>query len=534
MNTFDYDYLIIGSGVAGLSVALNAARNNQRVLLVTKAHLEESNTRYAQGGIAAAVAHDDTTTSHRDDTLIAGAGLCDAAAVEVLTADAPERIQELIELGVAFDREVSGELELGREGAHSANRILHAGGDATGYHIEHGLAGAVRRSPNVEILEEHFATELLLENNRVIGVNLLAPDKTSFAVRSLFTVLATGGAGQLFRYTTNPLVTTGDGLALAYRAGAALADLEFFQFHPTALSLPGVPTFLISEAVRGDGAILRNSSGYAFMKDYDGRGELASRDIVSRAIATEMLKTNAPVYLDATGLGEAVVRHRFPGIYQFCQQYGLDIARQLIPVSPAAHYYMGGILTGLNGETTLPGLFACGEAACTGVHGANRLASNSLLEGLVFGRRLYEYTRQADPAPYVPTENGEFLSMPALSEEVTVNRGVPTRLELQNLMWEKVGLAREASGLAEAVRQLSQWEKALAQLETSDLAQLELHNLVTVGLQMARAALLREESRGAHYRTDFPNLNPAWVRRILIQDFSAKIKRTERAVLALI
>lgn len=527
-----YDYIVIGSGVAGLSVALHAAADNQKVLVITKSHLEESNTRWAQGGIAAAVSPDDSPISHKQDTLIAGAGLCDEKAVEVLTNDAPDRIAELLRLGVAFDREANGELELGREGAHSANRILHAGGDATGSYIEKGLANAVRHLSNITLLEESFVTELLVENGRVVGATYITAQGETQKVRGRFTVIASGGIGQLFRYTTNPEITTGDGIALAWRAGAALADLEFFQFHPTALNLPGAPSFLISEAVRGDGAILRNSKGRAFMKDYDSRGELASRDIVSRAIAREMQKTNGLVYLDATHLGADTIKHRFPSIYKFCLQYKIDMTDQPLPVSPAAHYFMGGIATGLNGETSLPGLFACGEAACTGVHGANRLASNSLLEGLVFGRRVYEYSKQDEVKYFDPTTavHSETLLPPLLIEKPQIsatdnkNATVPTLADVQNLAWQQIGLSRDAENLRPAVATFNEWQQALAvavaQAEPNRKQQ-ELYNLVTVGALMAEAALRREESRGAHYRTDFPTASDEWRRRIVFKKLIA-------------
>ncbi len=535
----EYDYIIVGSGIAGLSVALAAARGGKRSLIVTKSALEESNTRYAQGGIAAAVAEDDTPRSHEVDTLNAGAGLCDTAAVEALTEDAPTRIAELIRLGVPFDREeASGELELGREGAHSANRILHAGGDATGMHIEHTLAVAVRQSPLIERLEQHFATELVQEagTGRVVGVKLM-PDSGAgpeFEIRGRFVVLATGGAGQLYRYTTNPSVTTGDGLALAWRAGAALADMEFFQFHPTALNLPGAETFLISEAVRGDGAILRNAQGEAFMIRYDERLELASRDIVARAITAEMGRTGA-VYLDARHLGEKTLRHRFPSIYQHCLKHGLDISKDMIPVSPAAHYFMGGILTGRWGETTLPGLFACGEAACTGVHGANRLASNSLLEGLVFGQRLYDYTAGASVEPLDLDVYSRTATLPlseyTLDEPTAQPRAcLPTLAGLQKLMWEKAGLLRDRVGLQAALTQLDQWQAALEAQPPTDQAGRELANLVTVGRLVVYAALTREESRGAQYRTDFPTAREEWKRRIVMSAQPSTISQQLSAV----
>lgn len=520
-----YDYVIVGSGIAGLSVALAAARGGKRSLVITKTSLEESNTWYAQGGIAAAVAEGDTTQAHGEDTLIAGAGLADPSAVAVLTDDAPARIAELIELGVPFDREQDGELELGREGAHSANRILHAGGDATGLHIEQTLADAVRQSLLIEQLENHFATELVQdETGRVVGVKLLNEREPGqeFEVRGDFVVLATGGAGQLYRYTTNPAVTTGDGLALAWRAGAALADLEFFQFHPTALNLPGAPTFLISEAVRGDGAILRNTGGEAFMHRYDPRLELASRDIVARAIASEMAHTGQPVYLDATHLGETTLRHRFPSIYRVCESFGLDMAHEGLPVSPAAHYFMGGILTGAWGETTLPGLFACGEAASTGVHGANRLASNSLLEGLVFGQRIYDYTVSGKVTPLELSDSQQTGHLPlttqAISDSVAAApTELPTLAQLQDLMWQSAGLSRAQATLQTGLAKLESWQAALQTQPPTDRAGRELANLVELGRLVVWAALTRQESRGAHYRTDFPTSRTEWQRRLVFE-----------------
>lgn len=521
-----YDYIIVGSGIAGLSVALAAAKGGKRSLVVTKSFLEESNTRYAQGGIAAAVAKDDNTQSHCEDTLIAGAGLCDPQTVAVLTDDAPARIAELIELGVPFDRHSDGQLELGREGAHSANRILHAGGDATGSHIEHTLALAVQQSALIERLEQHFATKLVWDDatKRIIGVRLQSEvSQTQFEVKAEFVVLATGGAGQLYRYTTNPSITTGDGIVLAWQAGAALADLEFFQFHPTALNLAGAPTFLISEAVRGDGAILRNADGEAFMHRYDPRLELASRDIVARAIRNEMQITGKPVYLDARHLGEETLRHRFPSIYKYCLTYGLDIAKEPIPVSPAAHYFMGGILCGQWGQTTLAGLFVCGEAACTGVHGANRLASNSLLEGLVFGQRIYDYTASGEALPLDSTvETGSFeqkpfeQSLPALGWQPITT--VPTLEALQDLMWTAVSLERDQVGLETALAQLENWQSWFENQSLTTRKEYELQNLVTLGRLVTQAALLRQESRGAQYRSDFPVAREEWKRRIILHN----------------
>ena len=523
----EYEYIIVGSGVAGLSVAAAAAKNGRRSLIITKSNLEESNTRYAQGGIAAAYAPTDSPSSHLKDTLVAGAGLSEPQAVKALTTEAPKRMDELIRLGMPFDRDArSGEISLGREGAHSANRILHAGGDATGKHLEHTLAQAVRGSEYIEKLEQYFATDLLQDGaGRVTGVKI-QPEVAgggSFEVYGRHVVLATGGAGQLYRYTTNPQLTTGDGMALAWRAGAALADMEFFQFHPTALNLPGAPSFLVSEAMRGEGAILKNANGEAFMAKYDPRLELASRDVVARAIASELAATGK-VFLDIRHLGKAELRHHFPSIYEFCLGYGLDISEDMIPVAPAAHYFMGGVLTGSWGETTLPGLYAVGEAAASGVHGANRLASNSLLEGLVFGQRLYDYTASGQaPALDLPAYRqtaeipltGYALPQPDLSVENEA--GAATLEGVQGLMWEKVGLARIAAGLSEAFSTLDAWEKQPADGEGQDRAGRELANLVTVGRLVAGAALIREESRGAHYRLDFPTTREEWLRRIVLQ-----------------
>lgn len=522
-----YDYIIVGSGVAGLSVALAAAKGGQRSLIITKGTLEDSNTHYAQGGIAAAVGQTDSPRSHLQDTLVAGAGLCDPLAVKALTYDAPGRMAELVRLGMPFDREAAtAEIALGREGAHSANRILHAGGDATGKHLEHTLAEAVRQAPLIERLESHFASELIQDQatGRVTGVQVQPenPQAHTFEVEGRNVVLATGGAGQLYRYTTNPSLATGDGVGLAWRAGAALADMEFFQFHPTALNLPGLPAFLLSEALRGEGAVLRNAQDEIFMGKYDPRKELASRDIVARAIAAELSRTGA-VYLDARHLGKAALKQHFPSIYRFCLSQGLDISEKLIPVAPAAHYFMGGILTGRWGETTLPGLFACGEVAATGVHGANRLASNSLLEGLVFGQRLYDYTangaaQELDLTAYRQTSALPLTEYPLDEPEVTSEGQAPSLEKLQSLMWEKVGLARNGEELKKAVAQLSCWQAALKANPAQDRAGRELTNLVTVGRLVAGAALIREESRGAHYRLDYPISRPEWEGRVILRN----------------
>ena len=504
-----YDYVIVGSGIAGLFSALLAAEHG-KVLVVTKAALEESNTRYAQGGIAAAVGPADTPGEHLEDTLGAGAGLCEPGPVGVLTSLAPERIADLVAFGVEFDRE-QGRFSLGREGAHSRNRILHAGGDATGFRIEVALCEAIR-SAGVDIRERHFLTDLLFDGGRVRGVAVLDPDGRRLALEGRHIVLATGGSGQLYSHTTNPSVATGDGLAVAYRAGAAVADLEFYQFHPTALALAGAPPFLISEAVRGEGGILRDAAGRAFMRDYDPSADLAPRDVVSRAIARELRQ--GPVYLDVTHLPRDLVERRFPTIASFLAERGLDLSRQPVPVAPAAHYQMGGILTTSWGETTLPGLYACGEVASTGVHGANRLASNSLLEGIVFASRVVRATLDG----HEPDPPSSLLPPLAIDDPLagTGSSGTaPSLADLQALMWEKVGLARDADGLAAAARALRGWQLALGTGESR--SERELANLALAGSLMSAAALCREESRGAHYRTDFPEQKEAWRRRIVLR-----------------
>lgn len=520
-----YDYIIIGSGIAGVYTALLAARHGS-VLVLTKAALEESNTRYAQGGIAAAIAPGDSPTLHLEDTLIAGAGLCDLAAVKVLTEEAPARIRDLFSYGVPFDRQ-GGEIALGLEGAHSARRILHAGGDATGFHIEAALCAALRAT-DAQVVEGAFVTEITVEQGRVTGVWAMQGDNAPQFYGGRHIVLASGGAGQLYTYTTNPAVATGDGMALAYRAGAELADLEFYQFHPTALRLADMPTFLISEAVRGEGAYLRNSLGERFMPGYDERNELAPRDIVSRAIASEMRRTGGQVFLDLRHMDAAAAMVHFPTIAAFCARAGLDITTDLLPVAPAAHYMMGGVRTNIWGETTLRGLYACGEVACTGVHGANRLASNSLLEGLVFGGRIVQRTLEqgVDWPQDAPTTPGfaADLQLPLLAPIGKTSVAPPTLADVQTLMWQHVGLERSAAGLQMAVDTLHEWHATLVEPHT--IAAHELRNLVLLGLLMAQTALVREESRGGHFRSDAPGAATAWRRRIVAVDVGVVAQET--------
>ncbi len=506
-----YDYVIVGSGIAGLYAAL-LARERGSVLILTKGSIEECNTRYAQGGIAAAIGPDDSAELHLRDTIEAGAGLVDEDAARILVSEAAERIRDLVRFGVPFDS-VDGEVALGREGAHSRARILHAGGDATGAHIELSLSSLARMS-RIAIKEYCLAEDVVVEQGRARGVATLdtrTGTRETFEGRSI--VLATGGCGQLYRVSTNPDVATGDGVAVAYRAGAEVMDMEFIQFHPTALRLPGVPVFLISEAVRGEGGLLKDAAGRRFMPDYDERAELAPRDIVARAIHTELVKSGADrVFLDVTHLPAERVSARFPQIYRYCLEHGLDMTKEPIPVSPAAHYMMGGVRTNVWGETTLPGLYACGECACTGVHGANRLASNSLLETVVFARRVVERTLTAGEAPGATTPTEDAVS---LSETRAAEGPALSRRELQTLMWEQVGIVRDGETLGRACATLAAWA---ASLELgSDRPSDELANLVLCGRLVAEAALRREESRGAHYRRDFPEPRDEWRRHIVFR-----------------
>jgi len=512
---FVYDFIVVGSGIAGLYTAL-LAQEHGHVLVVTKADLEECNTRYAQGGIAAAVDPNDSPERHYQDTMAAGAALCDPGAVRVLTDEGPARISELIELGVNFDT-THGQVALTREGAHSMARVLHARGDATGMEIELTLARLARLS-RVDLWQDRLVTRIVVEKGRAVGLEVAhLRQGRQEEVRGRNVVLATGGAGRLFRYTTNPPVATGDGVALAYQAGAEVESLEFYQFHPTALYYPSAPPFLISEAVRGEGGILRNEAGERFMADQHPLAELAPRDIVARAITREMRRTGRPhVCLDVTHLPAATVRLRFPTIYRTCRELGLDITQDWIPVAPAAHYMIGGVRVDLWGQTNLPGLYACGEVASTGAHGANRLASNSLLEVLVFARRLV----QAATAERSPQETVEGLPVlrvegPPAQVPLDSSEQPASREELQRLMWEQVGIEREQAGLESALAQVTAWRcRPLSGGQERD--RLELGLMLLTAQLMAQAALLRRESRGAHYRTDFPETDPAW-RKVIVQ-----------------
>ena len=506
-----YDYILVGSGIAGLYTAL-LAKEQGSVLIITKSGIEECNTRHAQGGIAAPIGANDSPELHIRDTLTAGKGLCDEEAVRILATEAPDRIADLVKFGVPFDT-LEGKIALTMEAAHSVPRILHAGGDATGEHIEITLSKRVRAS-RIRVMENYLVTEILLEKGRVKGVktqNCRTGSFEEFECRWL--ILATGGAGQLYKFNTNSEIATGDGIALAFRVGAEVADMEFFQFHPTALHLSGVPTFLISEAVRGEGGILRNIQGYRFMPDYTPDKELAPRDVVARSIVYEMEKTGAEnVFLDVTHLPRTLVTTRFPNIYKFCLDYGLDITKEMVPVAPAAHYMMGGVKVNSWGETNIPGLFAAGETACTGVHGANRLASNSMLEVLVFSKRILDRTRDGD--------NLMEPDKKKTSDEHRVLRDRKTRQRipeisisnLKNLMWDKVGIIRNKESLNEAANILAAWQNKLPLTERVSYG---LSNMILTGHLITEAALIREESRGAHFRTDFPDACTVWQHHII-------------------
>lgn len=509
-----YDYIIVGSGIAGLYAAL-LAREWGKVLIVTKGSLEDTNTKHAQGGIAAAIGLNDSPELHFKDTLATGAGLSDPEAVRFLVEEAPNRISDLIRFGVPFDT-CEGEIALTREAAHSLPRILHAGGDATGEHIEVTLSQQVRQA-KIDILEHTVATNIAVKNREVEGLEVLQHKSGKREVYGCpYLILATGGCGRLFRFTTNAEVATGDGIALAYKSGAEITDVEFFQFHPTALRVPGTPTFLISEAVRGEGGILRNSHGKRFMTDYSSEADLAPRDVVARSIIAEMKKTRSSrVYLDLTHLPNHMVITRFPHIYRYCLSVGLDITKSWIPVAPAAHYMMGGVKTNTWGETNIAGLFAAGETACTGVHGANRLASNSLLEVVVFTKRIIQRTR-GHVKSYPPNSKNTISIHSRKKPELLPRLSVAN---IQSLLWDKVGIVRSGPSLREAASVLAAWEKSLPPI--TDRKTSELFSMCQTGRLMAEAALLREESRGAHYRLDFPETSTDWEKHIIFRKESA-------------
>ncbi len=506
------DYAVVGSGIAGLRAAIELSAAGS-VLVLAKSNLSDSATAWAQGGIAVALSDEDEIGLHEQDTLNAGDGLCRAEAVSLLVEEGPKYITELIEWGTEFDR-AGTKLAFTREAAHSRSRILHAHGDSTGREISRALLARAHKIPHLHLRAHAFTTELVVESGRVVGLRFIdETDGSEHEVRAGAVLLATGGLGQIYRETTNPEVATGDGMAIAYEAGAVLSDMEFMQFHPTALAVKGAPRFLLSEALRGEGAVLRNIGLERFMKRYHEAQELAPRDIVARAIVSEMHRTQSTyVYLDMTKKSEEFLKKRFPRIYETCSGYGLDLATDMAPVCPAAHYMMGGVKTDLWGRTSLPGLYAAGETAATGVHGANRLASNSLLEGLVFGARAGQ--AMMEDAPVGKRSGVALPGSPAPLPENSVSAskeppkaaGKPpvasaTLTKIRDLMWREVGILRSGKDLTDAIKQLEALE--LPKPEIVGRGEHELRNLHALALLMARSGLAREESRGSHYRSDF-------------------------------
>ncbi|MBX7053482.1 MAG: L-aspartate oxidase [Pyrinomonadaceae bacterium] len=500
--SFETDFIVIGSGVAGLRSSIELAKSGARVTVLTKDKASESNTEYAQGGVAVVLSDDDNAELHEGDTLIAGAGLCDPSAVATLVTEGTVFIKQLIGWGTRFDRD-SGKLIFTQEAAHSRRRIIHANGDSTGAEFVRALIARAGRERSIDLTPFANTESLIVRDGRCVGVRFLDPIlRTPREVFGRAVILCTGGAGQLYQHTTNPSVATGDGMAMAYFAGAEMADMEFVQFHPTALNIPNAPRFLLSEAMRGEGGILRNKFGERFMPNYDDRAELAPRDIVSRSIVAEMRRTGTRnVLLDMTALDGGFLRHRFPKIYETCRLYGLDISNDPLPVSPASHYCMGGIRTDLWGRSTVPGLYAAGEVTCTGVHGANRLASNSLLEGLVFGARAGRAAVEDSASlkgPFLPRD----LSSDAPPSDQTAALSTAVRKRIKRVMWERVGILRDRASLERALKEFAQISSG--NLSTSS------RNFVTLATLVATAALWREESRGGHYRTDFPDQHDEW------------------------
>jgi len=505
-----YDVVVMGAGVAGLAFSL-ALPEEWRVALLTKGVLGESNTRYAQGGISAAVGPDDSTRLHEEDTLVAGAGLCDPAAVRALVDGAPAAIDRLLEIGTKFDRSLAtGEILLGREAAHSRHRVLHAGGDATGAEVERAMVAAARTHPDIDVYDHAYALDLLVGEGQACGIVAELANGERSVLAAPWVVIAAGGAGQLWAVTSNPSGATADGLAMAVRAGVAVADLEFVQFHPTVLALEGTQPFLITEAVRGEGAYLLNDAGERFMRDIHPLAELAPRDVVARGIQAAMAAGNTHhVWLDLRHLPDELVYERFPTIAHELKGRGLDLANDLIPVAPAAHYFIGGIVAATDGRSSMPGLLALGEAACTGVHGANRLASNSLLEGLVFGTEAASMvTALGRPNAVDPAR----IDLTALSTEIQPGdqAAIDTALDgIRRTMSQHVAVVRSADGLRAAATEVARQTSALEHAGGNDRIAIEARNIAQAAARVIDAALFREESRGAHYRSDFPAADPA-------------------------
>ena len=509
-----HDVVVIGSGIAGVYTTLDIPEEYD-IAILTKETLDVSNSVLAQGGIAVSLGKKDSPELHFNDTIYAGAGLCDEEAVWVLVNEAAPNIEALVKYGVNFDRVNPDELALTREGAHSRNRIIHAG-DSTGKEVCDKLIAAVRTRNNIKIKERTFVIDLLVENNTCRGVIAFDEDSSTFKLYlSDIVVCATGGFGQLYAHTTNPEVATGDGVCMAYRAGAELMDLEFIQFHPTVLYHPENKSFLISEAVRGEGALLRNKYGKRFMPEYHELCELAPRDVVSRAIFQEMKKTNSTnVYLDITFKDREYLEHRFPNIFKTCLSYGIDISKDYIPVAPAEHYCMGGIKTDVFGRTKIRGFYACGETACNGIHGANRLASNSMLEGLVFGRKIGdEVTNILKETKGMRSPFKCSYKSNRVKKDLDIDK---IRADIQNTMTEKVGIIRDREGLLEAKRKIDNYVELLSDMKNETIRDFEIQNIALLSKLVIESALEREESRGAHYRSDFNKRDDVnWRRHII-------------------
>jgi len=510
------DVLIIGGGLAGLRAAL-AVDPSLSVLVISKSNLRQSNSAYAQGGIASVLDPEDRFEDHIADTLTAGCGLCDENVVAMVVREAPSHIAELVDFGVHFDQQAGG-LALGREGGHSHHRIVHALGDATGKEVMRAVIDCALARPNIEVWENAFTLDLLTHDGACRGALVWSASHGKTMVWAKQTILCTGGAGQIYRETTNPDVATGDGLAIGYRAGAELRDMEFMQFHPTVLYIAGSSRNLITEAVRGEGAYLVDRLGHRFMPDYDSRAELAPRDVVSRAIVAQMEKTRHPsVYLDLSHLKHINVRERFPGIAAMCAEFGIDIAEDWIPVRPGAHYMIGGLTVDLEGRTTLPGLWAAGEVTSSGLHGANRLASNSLLEGLVYGA--HAGANASEVALGLPDSYRVLtLSNPAVEEAAEPLDLADIRNSLKSLMWRAAGVRRDAEALIEAGENIDRWCRYVLLRQFRHPEGWELQNMLTVSRIVIAAALARQETRGVHVRLDFPDLDDAnWKRRIMFR-----------------
>lgn len=522
------DVLIIGSGVAGLSAAMQAAKHGS-VLVVTKDKIDENNTTYAQGGIAVVLSDKDSVVRHTKDTLSAGQGLCNAATVKIIVSEGSKRVNELIEWGAEFDRE-DDKLIFTQEGGHCFPRIIRAQGDSTGREVEHTIIRVVKENKNIKIFEHTFAIDLIIKDSICHGAVVWHAKKGNTLIWAKQTILATGGCGQVYRETTNPDVATGDGLAMAYRAGAALQDMEFVQFHPTTLYIAGAVRFLITETVRGEGGILRNKKGERFMPNYHPQAELAPRDVVSQSILKEMQKTDhTHVYIDVRHIPRERLYARFPKVKEICASFGIDIAKDLIPVRPSAHYMIGGIKVNRFSGTTIKQLYACGEVACTGMHGANRLGSNSLLEGLVTG-----YTAGADACKSIQRANRELLPY-TIHESVGLSKISwldldDIRNSLKSLMWRDAGIERDERHLLQAEEMIEMWCSYVMDKEFSNPTGWKLQNMLLVSSLIVASARKRKESRGVHHRTDYPVMdNVHWKKHIVIKQYhnSSLRKRTD-------